>query len=422
MRKITIITTILIFIFNSQAQIVTTLAGSGAKGYADGVGTTAQFATPTGLAVDATGNVYVSDYNNNKIRKISPTGNVTTLAGSGIFGYKDGQGTEAQFMYLYGLVTDVKGNVYVADLGNYRIRKITPNGEVSTFAGSGVVGLADGQGINAQFSGPAGLTIDVNGNLYVTDSQRIRKITPDGVVSTIAGCGIAGYVDGSANSAKFFNPYGIAFDVSGNLFVMDSDNSKVRKISATGEVSTLAGSDRGFADGAGIDAKFNDASSLTIDALGNIFVADKGNNRIRKITSTGVVSTYSGSVSGFSDGDISTALFKYPDVIASDINGNLYVSASQKIRKITVSPSGINKNIIISSIKVFPNPVVNKLLIETPYNDTLYKIIITDLTGKMVFNQTGKSSSINVENLSKGVYILEAWFGSFKTRTKFVKE
>jgi serine/threonine protein kinase, bacterial len=422
MKKIFLLTTVFIFILHSQGQIVSTLAGSGTKGYVDGTGATAQFATPTGLAVDATGNVYVADYNNNKIRKINPTGNVTTLAGSGIFGYKDGQGTEAQFMYLNGLVTDVKGNVYVADLGNYRIRKITPNGEVSTFAGSGVVGLADGQGLNAQFSGPAGLTIDLNGNLYVTDSQRIRKITPDGVVSTIAGSGIAGYVDGPGNSAKFFNPGGIAIDVSGNLFVMDSDNSKVRKISATGEVSTLSGSDRGFADGVGLDAKFNTASSLTIDAQGYLFVADSYNHRIRKITSTGVVSTFSGSVSGFSDGDISTALFKYPDVIASDINGNLYVSASQKIRKITLSPSGIDKNIIISSIKVYPNPVDKELSIETPYTDTLNKIIITDLTGKMVFNQTGKSNLINVEKLSKGVYILEVIFGINKTKTKFVKE
>ena len=422
MKRIFILTTAFIFIFNSQAQIVSTLAGSGTKGYADGTGATAQFATPTGLAVDATGNVYVSDYNNNKIRKISPTGNVTTFAGSGIFGYKDGLGAEAQFMYLEGIVTDAKGNVYVADLGNYRIRKITPNAEVSTFAGSGVVGIADGQGINAQFSGPAGLTIDGNGNLYVTDGQRIRKVTPDGVVSTIVGSGIAGYLDGPANSAKFFNPCGIAIDVSGNLFVMDSDNSKVRKISATGEVSTLAGSDRGFADGVGLDAKFNTASSLTIDTQGNLFVADSYNHRIRKITSTGAVSTFSGSVSGFSDGDISTALFKYPDVIASDINGNLYVSASQKIRKITLSPSGIDKNIIISSIKIYPNPVDKELSIEIPCTDNFNKIIITDLTGKIVFNQTGKSNSINVEKLSKGVYILEVVSGINEMRTKFMKE
>jgi streptogramin lyase len=207
---------------------------------------------------------------------------VTTLAGSS-FGFADGNGISAQFTLPAGVVTDAAGNVYVADQGNHKIRKIDPLGNVTTLTG-GTQGFADGNGAAAMFNNPARLTIDGNGNLYVADqgNHKIRKLDPLGNVTTIAGS-VAGYGDGNGISAKFNSPSGIAIDVSGNVYVADQFNNRIRKIDPQGNVSTLSGSIQGFADGSGASAKFSFPSDLVIDANGNVYVADPNNNKIRKI-------------------------------------------------------------------------------------------------------------------------------------------
>ncbi|CAJ0815220.1 NHL repeat-containing protein [Ralstonia flaminis] len=313
----------------AQAQ-VTALAGSTTKGHADGTGSAASFFGPIGVAVDASGNLYVADSNNNMIRKITPAGVVSTLAGSTTAGHADGTGSAASFYQPIGLAVDASGNVYVADSNNNMIRKITPAGVVSTLAGSTTAGHADGTGAAASFNIPSCVVVDASGNLYVSDAfnNQIRKITPAGVVSTLAGSTTAGHADGTGSAASFSAPRGMAFDASGNLYVADQGNSMIRKITPAGVVSTLAGSTtRGFADGTGSAASFANPSGVAVDASGNVYVADYANNEIRKITPAGVVSTLAGSTtSGSADGTGSAASFNGPYGVAVDAGGNVYVA------------------------------------------------------------------------------------------------
>ena len=183
------------------------------------------------MAVDSSGNVYVTDENNHRIRKITTNGVVSTLAGTNAEGFKDGTASTAQFYYPYGVAVDSSGNVYVADSNNHRIRKITPEGVVTTFAGS-TEGFADGTGNTAQFYYPAGVAVDSSGNVYVTDNgnHRIRKITSAGVVTTFAGTGTKDFADGAANTAKFRYPSDVAVDSSGNVYVADERDDRIRKI------------------------------------------------------------------------------------------------------------------------------------------------------------------------------------------------
>ncbi|NEV95103.1 hypothetical protein G3567_13255, partial [Psychroflexus sp. YR1-1] len=215
-------------------------------------------------------------------------------------GFADGTGSSAQFNYPIGVAVDASGTVYVADANNHRIRKITPAGAVSTLAGS-TYGFADGTGISAQFANPTGVAVDASGTVYVADqfNHRIRKITSAGVVSTLAG-NIRGFADGEGSSAQFNNPLGVTLDASGNVYVADGSNHRIRKITSARVVSTLAGSIRGFADGEGNSAQFNYPTGVAVDASGTVYVTDYFNHRIRKITAAGVVSTLAGSgVSGF---------------------------------------------------------------------------------------------------------------------------
>jgi sugar lactone lactonase YvrE len=333
--------------------IVSTLAGSGGGAFLDGQGTLASFLVPCGVAVDGSGNVYVADNGNNRIRKISLSGDVTTLAGSGTSGYADGQGTAASFRNPFGVAVDGSGNVYVTDMNNHRIRKITSSGIVTTLAGSGTHGYADGQGTSASFSSPQGVAVDGIGNVYVADhgNNRIRKITSSGNVTTLAGLGDYapdfGYADGSVTEASFRNPGGLAVDGGGNIYVADTGNGVIRKITPSGNVTTLAGGINinmhgerigGFIDGQGTSAKFNYPNGVAVDGSGNVYVADTGNHRIRKITPSGSVTTLAGLVSGWGDGQGRAATFNSPYGVSVDGSGNVYVadSINHRVRKITI--------------------------------------------------------------------------------------
>ena len=317
-------------------QIVSTYAGS-TQGYLDGNSATAKFYYTMGIAVDASGNIFVID--DGRIRKITPAGMVSTFAGDGTTGYLDGIGIAAKFNNPLGLTIDASGNLFVAEHNGNRIRKITPTGVVTTVAGDGTTAI---------LNNPWGITIDKWGNLFVTEpaSYRIRKVTPAGVVSTFAGDGTRGYLDATGIAAKFGLPEGITIDTSGNLFVADNDNNNIRKITPTGVVTTFAGSTQGYLDGVGTSAKFILPDGITIDASGNLFVQEA--YRIRKITKDAVVTTIAGDgTAGHVDGVGPTAKFsQYMNSITVDASGNLFVADIDYVRKITTIS---NANPIISS-------------------------------------------------------------------------
>jgi sugar lactone lactonase YvrE len=338
---------------SQSAWSVTTLAGQvGVGGYADGAGNQAELRLPNSVAVDRAGNVYVADTGNNTIRKISPNGVVSTLAGaSGSHGSADGTGGEARFWAPFGVAVDGAGIVYVADMANNTIRKITPKGVVSTLAGlAGHPGSQDDIGAKARFRNPWGVAADDSGNVFVADlsNDAIRKITPAGVVTTLAGqAGMTGSVDGAGSQARFNAPHGVATDHAGNVYVSDSANGTIRKITPGGVVSTLAGLPRysGNTDGNGPEARFGNPQGLAVDKQGNIYVAETGNNTVRKITPTGVVTTLTGlaGTTGSSNGNAigKDARFNSPGGVAVDSAGNVYVADTNNhtVRKIVLSAS-----------------------------------------------------------------------------------
>jgi sugar lactone lactonase YvrE len=380
--------------------IVSTLAGSGIRRFSDGWGRAVGFTGPHGIAIDTAGNLYVTD--GRRIRKITPKGEVSTFAGSNIqfefdFGSVDGQGNDARFFFLTDITIDAAGNLYVTDGSINNIRKVTPAGVVSTLAGGcgydpggiaidaagnlynirnkvtpeGVVrggcpygDFADGEGSNARFNQPNGIAVDTAGNLYVADqyNHRIRKVTPQGGVSTLAGSNEGGFADGEGSAARFNQPNGIAIDAAGNLYVADTGNNRIRKITSKGEVSTFAGGDEDFAGGdedfaggdedfaggdeeadctAGLSvARFNGPWGITMDAAGNLYVTDIWYHRVYKVTPDGKISALAGGCGygDFADGEGSNARFNHPIGIAIDAAGNLYVadSRNRRIRKIEI--------------------------------------------------------------------------------------
>ena len=376
--------------------VVTTLAGNGGPGFVDGKGAAASFQSPKGVAVDASGVVYVADADNYAIRKITRDGIVTTLAGNWQQGFANGKGAAASFRGPSGVAVGADGVVYVADLYNFAIRKITHDGVVTTLAGNGTVGFANGKGAAASFSGPSGVAVGADGVVYVADTgnNAIRKITRDGVVTTLAGNGKQEFANGKGGAARFDTPRGVAVGADGVIYVADWGNSAIRSITPDGIVTTLAGGHgegavdgkgavasfsgptgvalgaggevyvadlgnnairvirpccsatvsmvigsgaAGFANGKGAAASFNMPGGVAVDA-GVVYVVDRGNNAIRKITRDGVVTTLAGNgTAGFANGKGVTAMFFYPQCVAVDASGVVYVtdSGNGAIRKIT---------------------------------------------------------------------------------------
>jgi streptogramin lyase len=349
----------------SPTGVVTTLAGqAGSIGSTDATGSAARFGNlygsvpigPAGVTTDSTGNVYVADTYSHTIRRVTPEGAVTTLAGlAGVSGALNGTGSAARFNYPQGLAVDTNGDVYVADSNNYTLRKVTPLGVVTTLAGLAYYsGSADGTNSAARFYSPTGVALIANGSFYVSDrdNDTIRQVTPMGtnwVVTTAAGlAGGSGNVDGTGSSARFRQPYGMAVDTNGTLFVADSNNHTIRAVTPAGAVTTLAGQAGvpGTNNGTGSAAQFNLPFGVAVDSATNLYVGDCNNQTIRKMTPVGtnwVVSTLAGlaGVSGTNDGTGSAARFFNPSGVAVDTDGNLYVAdySNHAIRKVT--PAGM---------------------------------------------------------------------------------
>jgi len=334
---------------------VTTLAGSGTATESlanpDGTGIESTFNYPRGLAIAPDGTIYVADEYNRRIRKITPGGVVTTLAGSGTQAYTDGIGTAASFKSPRGLSLGPDGNIYVADTESHVIRKVTPGGVVTTLAGGGTQSFADGTGTNALFNWPYDVSVARDGNIYVADThnERIRKITPQGVVTSIAGQATStasgANPDGTGAAASFNLPHALEVGPDGIIYVADTNNNRIRKVTTTGVVTTLAGQETaGTSDATGASASFNKPRGIEIDKDGNVYVGDTDNHRIRKITPGGTVTTFTGNTLGDSDGRIINATFNLPWSVAIGPDGNIYVAdtGNNKIRKIDSGSTSLN--------------------------------------------------------------------------------
>jgi serine/threonine-protein kinase len=393
----------------TQAQYVTTIAGNGTTGAVDSAALFCSFNYPTHICQATNGTIYISDHYNNKIRKLSVTGEVTTFAGSGNQAFADGIGNNASFDRPSAICLDNSGNLFVTDGLNQRIRKIDSNGVVTTFAGSGTYGSQDGPLLTASFSFPTGICTDGVGNFYITEyqGQRIRKILPNGMVTTLAGSGSIGSTDGWGTSATFNYPRRIAIHpLSGMLYVTDYLGHKIRIVDPnSGNVTTYAGTGvAGFTNGTVSTCTFNRPDDICFDATGNAYVVEWNNNAVRKITTGGIVTTAAGTGSiGSSDGFGASASFNAPTGIYCTSGGEILITdgGNQKIRKMVFAPTHVATQEVMNGVTMYPNPVSTYLF----FNDMEHRI-------KEMYNLQGVCVARTAENalpisgLPKGIYII----------------
>lgn len=318
---------------------VITLAGTGEAGLVNDSGTSASFNRPVDLAIDSNGDLFVVDQGNDRIRKVTQEGMVSSLAGSSK-GFNDGTGSDAKFNAPISIALDKNNNLLLVDVGNYRIRKITPSGMVSTFMGS-TPGIFNDHHTEARMGISTSIAISSNGVIYFSDYGEkgdslsiIRRIYKGGVINWLGGA--FGYKDGAGEDAQFWAPSSIVVDEDGNLYIADTKNHLIRKATSAGAVTTYAGSTKGYADGSSTEAKFNEPEGLAIDSEGNLYVADAVNHKIRKIDPDRNISTLAGSTRGFMDGKLLEAKFSLPTAVVIDKEGHLYVTdlGNNCIRKI----------------------------------------------------------------------------------------
>ena len=340
----------------AQSGIISTVAGNGEADYSgDGQqATTAEINAPYGLVVDREGNLFIADTYNHRIRKVTPQGVINTVAGLGTPGYSGdgGRATSAQIDSV-GLAMDLDGNLFIGEPNNHRVRKVTPQGIISTVAGNGTPGGEGdgGRATSAQLSGPRGIAVDSAGNLFIAESygNRVRKVTPGGIISTIAGDGNRGFGGdgGPAVSAQLNNPYDVAVDSAGNLYIADSGNQRVRKVTPAGVISTVAGNGlKADSDDSGLatSARLSGPTGVVVDTAGNLFIAENDGHRVRKVAPAGMISTVAGDGTadfGGDGGPATSAQLNGPWDVTVDTAGSLYIGEryNHRVRKVTAVSS-----------------------------------------------------------------------------------
>lgn len=342
----------------SNGQVINTFCGNGIAGYSGdgGAATAAKINSPSGSATDAAGNVYISESGSHVIRKISPSGIITTAVGTGVAGYS-GDGGAASMAKINNpnkILIDGTGNLYISDFSNNVVRKVSTSGIITTIAGTGMGGYSGdgGPATAANLFQPADIAFDASNNLYIADyvNYRIRKVSTAGIISTYAGSGTAGSLGdgGPATAAQFHFPYRVIFDESDNLFIADAYNNKIRKVTPSGIISTFAGTGTPAFSGDGgpaTAAELANPVGIAFDGTGNMYIADDYNNRIRKISTTGIISTFAGTGTAgyFGDGGpASAAQLNEPRDLTIDAAGRMYISDdyNDRVRIISVCIPG----------------------------------------------------------------------------------
>jgi len=357
--------------------IITTIAGSGIGGFTGdgGPATNARLDSPNGMAFDAAGNLYIADTSNQRVRMVATNGIITTVAGNGKAGFS-GNGGAATSASLYdpvGVVLDALGNLYIADFENNQIRMVDTNGIITTVAGNGTMAYSGdgGAATNASLNLPDNMTLDATGILYIADyqNQRIRKVDANGIITTVAGIGSQGPVyqgsysgdGGEATNAGLYYPADAIFDSTGNLYIADQENNRIRKVDTNGIITTFAGGGAGGDGGAATNANLSGPNSVALDGLGNVYIADVGHSRVRKVDSNGIISTIAGNGGGGHAGDggaATKASLNDPLGVALDAFGNLFIAdyGNSRIRK--VDTTGVISTVANNGSVISPSGVV----------------------------------------------------------------
>ncbi len=416
--------------YNSPAQIITTISGNGFSAYTGdgGPATAASINNPLGVAADGAGNVYIVDTKNHCIRKVNSAGIISTIAGNGTAGYSGdgGPATAALLNMPSKIVLDATGNILFVDNGNARIRKITTAGIISTIAGNGIAGNTGdgGPATAAQINASPGLAIDILGNVFFNDvvKHTIRKISASGIVSTIAGCGLSGYMGdgGPATAARLSDPAGMALDGAGNLYVAEYTNNCLRRVSASGIVSTVTGAlVTGYSGDGGpaSAAKLNRPICVFVDQNNEIYIGDHNNSVVRKISNAGIITTIAGTgVLGYGGdgGPATAATFRGPTDMCIDSAGNLLIAdyGNSVIRRVdnVVSVSAL-PDMSQSAINVFPNPSSGRFSVRVSTIEcSSMSIVVTDLLGRQVLTLSAiTNTDVPIDmNVANGWYVVAA--------------
>ena len=409
--------------------IITRVAGNSSAGFIGdgGPATDAELFRPTAVVVDPAGNIYISDGSNQRIRKVTASGTISTFAGNGTAGYSGdgGQATAAEINGPLGLAIDRTGNLYIADFNANVIRKVTPAGIISTFAGNSTSGFSGdgGPATAAQLKNPWSVAIDAAGSVYVTDNgnNRIRKITADGIINTFAGNGTAGFAGdgGAATAAEFSGIAGVAIDASGSLYVADASNNRIRKVAPFGTVNTIAGNGTAAATGDGGAATLagiNGPTGVAVDGGGNVYLTDISGSKVRRINPSGIITKFAGTGTGGATGDGGAAtaaeLFQ-PEYVVVDGNDNVFIAdrGANEIRKVGTCNTAIPElqSTIFPDIEIYPNPCTGTLSVVLPGSISDATITVTDLAGRTLKTETASDRKVDLDlsGYAPGLYLLK---------------
>lgn len=435
-KSIGLICCLVFFTSVIRAQNVTTYAGTlGVQGLVNGYKDTCQFAGAEQMAFDSHGNLFIADFQNSVIRKIDTAGNVSTFAGTaGATGFVNGYKDTCKFGLPIGIAVDKFDNIYVADNSNNAIRKIDTAGNVTTFAG-GSQGYTNGSGSIAQFRNPVYICFDDSMNLYVTDNQNhaIRRIDSAGNVTTFAGAGFAGWADGNGENAYFSRPFAITYNsLLQTFYVVDRGFCFIRKITLTGDVTTIAGTGFcGFNNGAGDTAMFDEPKGIATDSIGNIYIAGRLDHTIRKIDLLNNVSTFAGvpNTSGYQDGPAATAMFNRPISVTVGPKNQLFISDAYNylIRKINLNLSKDDVPFIPGALafSVYPNPSSNLIQIEGLTTNKRSILEIYNPVGQKILSKKISDTSdlrLDIQDLMPGVYFIKIMSGNSQGVVRFIKQ